>query len=108
MPSASSVKLLRTYQHGEQMKMYIKAVAILLLFNSMAYYYDRNGHIQNDLRTARERNRRRGATCKLLFIKHLTKIRVVISATLKTLNILTHNQLRGARLFNGKYRQFCR
>ena len=35
-------------------KKYIKAVAILLLFNSMAYYYDRNCHIQKDLRTARE------------------------------------------------------
>lgn len=75
----------------------------------MAYYYDRNGHIQNDLRTARERNRdTRSATCKLLFIKHLTKIRVVVIATLKTLNILTHNQLSGARLINGKYRQSCR
>ena len=37
-----------------------------------------------------------GATCKLLFIKHLTEIRVVVFATLKMLNILTHNQLRGA------------
>ena len=36
------------------------------------------------------------ATCKLLFIKHLTKIRVVVFATLKTFNMLTHNQLRGA------------
>lgn len=50
----------------------------------------------------------RGATSKLLFIKHLTEIRVVVSTTLKMLNILTHNQLRGARLFNGKYRQSCR
>lgn len=49
-----------------------------------------------------------GATRKLLFIKHLTKIRVVKTATLKTLNMLTHNQLRGARHFNGKYRQSCR
>ena len=64
----------------------------------MAYYYDRNCHIQNDLRTARKRNRTRGATRKLLFIKHLTKIRVVVFATLKMLNILTHNQLHGARL----------
>ena len=40
----------------------------------------------------------RGATCKLLFIKHLIEIRVVVSATLKTLNMLTFNQLRGARL----------
>lgn len=39
-----------------------------------------------------------GATSKLLFIKHLIEIRVVKTATLKTLNILTHNQLRGARL----------
>ncbi len=38
-----------------------------------------------------------GATCKSLFIKHLTKIRVVIFATLKTLNMLMHNQLRGAQ-----------
>lgn len=75
----------------------------------MAYYYDGNGHIQNDLRTAREREPpRRGATRKLLLIKHLTEIRVMVFATLKTLNILTHNQLRGARLFNGKYRQSCR
>lgn len=37
-----------------------------------------------------------GATCKLLFIKHLTEIRVVIFTTLKTLNMLMHNQLRGA------------
>lgn len=51
---------------------------------------------------------RRGATRKSLFIKHLTKIRVVVFATLKMLNILTHKQLRGARLFNGKYRQSCR
>ena len=41
---------------------------------------------------------RRGATCKLLFIKHLTEIRVVVFTTLKILNMLTHNQLRGARL----------
>lgn len=32
-----------------------------------------------------------GATCKLLFIKHLTEIRVVKTTTLKMLNILTHN-----------------
>lgn len=64
----------------------------------MAYYYDRNGHIQNYLRTARERNRdTRSATRKLLFIKHLTEIRVVVFATLKMLNMLTHKQLRGAR-----------
>lgn len=76
----------------------------------MAYYYDRNGHIQNGLRTAREQTAddTRGATRKLLFIKHLTEIRVVVFTTLKILNILTHNQLRGARLFNGKYRQSCR
>ena len=37
-----------------------------------------------------------GATCKLLFIKHLTEIRVVVFATLKMLNALIHSQLRGA------------
>ena len=36
------------------------------------------------------------ATCKLLFIKHLTEIGVVVFATLKMLNALIHNQLRGA------------
>lgn len=50
----------------------------------------------------------RGATRKSLFIKHLTEIRVLVFTTLKMLNILTHNQLRGARLVNGKYRQSCR
>ena len=75
----------------------------------MAYYYDRNCHIQNGLRTARERKPlRRGATCKLLFIKHLTEIRVVVFATLKMLNLLTHKRLRGAHLVNGKSRQSCR
>ena len=49
-----------------------------------------------------------GATCKLLFIKHLTEIRVVIFTTLKMLNALIHNQLRGAHIFNGKSRQSCR
>ena len=49
-----------------------------------------------------------GATCKLLFIKHLTEIRVVVFATLKMLNMLTHKQLRGAHIFNGKSRQSCR
>ena len=49
-----------------------------------------------------------GATCKLLFIKHLTEIRVVIFTTLKILNALIHNQLRGAHIFNGKSRQSCR
>ena len=49
-----------------------------------------------------------GATCKSLFIKHLTEIRVVVFATLKTLNALIHSQLRGAHIFNGKSRQSCR
>ena len=38
-----------------------------------------------------------GATYKLLFIKHLTEIRVVVFATLKIPNTLMHNQLRGAQ-----------
>ena len=42
-----------------------------------------------------------GATCKLLFIKHLTEIRVVVFATLKMLNALINSQLRGAHIFNG-------
>ena len=49
-----------------------------------------------------------GATCKLLFIKHLTKIRVVVFATLKMLNMLTHSRLRGAHIFNCRSRQSCR
>ena len=49
-----------------------------------------------------------GATCKLLFIKYLTEIRVAVFATLKILNMLTHKQLRGAHIFNGKSRQSCR
>ncbi len=32
-----------------------------------------------------------GATCKLLFIKHLIEIRVMVFTTLKMLNMLTHN-----------------
>ncbi len=48
------------------------------------------------------------ATYKLLFIKHLTEIRVVVFATLKMLNMLTYNRLRGAHIFNDISRQSCR